>query len=207
MKGKEVEEEAGTERMRFERSSLNRREIVNLTIDYYLFFSMSLSMSILFFDPSFGSTNLQRPAGWHGGSQRCQVDVSALLPSLCLPQSLHNKRPNNQASKHTLSRTKCYHHSRENANVRMAVDAMKGNDPGHQAPSTRQGQRRLQKDKQTTYSPHPQLPTLSLHSFTTSLSFSAAISSFFHTIFSPFTIFQMYFSVHPLQMSSSQYTH
>lgn len=35
-------------------------------------------------------TDLQRSTGWHGGSQRCQVDVSALLHSLSLPESLHN---------------------------------------------------------------------------------------------------------------------
>lgn len=46
-----------------------------------------------------GRTTLQRAAGWHGGSQRCQVDVSALLPSLCLPQSLHNEACSEQATK------------------------------------------------------------------------------------------------------------
>lgn len=34
-------------------------------------------------------TNLERAAGRHGGSQRCQVDVPTLVSSVCLSQSLH----------------------------------------------------------------------------------------------------------------------
>lgn len=39
---------------------------------------------------------------------------------------------------------------------------MKENDPGCQAPSTRQGQGGQQRDKQMAYSPHPGLLSLSL---------------------------------------------
>lgn len=134
--------------------------------------SVSTCLSLLFTQFSFrffGCTNLQRAAGWHGGSQRRQVDVSALLPSLCLPESLHNKARSKQATKHTHTRAlECCPHSGENANARMAVVVMKGNDPGRQAPSTRQGQGGQPRDKQTAYSP----PSLSLtfHSFSLSLS-------------------------------------
>lgn len=115
-----------------------------------------------------GCTNLQRAAGWHGGSQRCQVDVSALLPSLCLPESLHNNARSEQATKraHTCTLERCPHSS-ENANARMAVVVMKGNDPGRQAPSTRKGQGGQRRDKQTAYSllvsptPSPSVCTLS----------------------------------------------
>ncbi len=67
-------------------------------------FSLPLFHTVVF--SFFGCTNLQRAAGRHGGSQRCQVDVSALLPSLCLPKSLHNKTRSERASNtHTLARS------------------------------------------------------------------------------------------------------
>lgn len=125
------------------------------------FFSISLSYRFLCV---FGCTNLQRAAGWHGGSQRCQVNVSPLLPSLSLPKSLHNKTRNEQAAKRK-------HSKGENANARMAVLVMKENDPGYQAPSTRQGQGGQRREKQTAYSPlqSPQLPSLPLHPISLSL--------------------------------------
>lgn len=125
----------------------------------------------------FGCTNLQRAAGWHGGSQRCQVDVSALLPSLSLPEPLHNKTGNEQANRgHTHTHTHtgaldCCPCSGENANARMAVVVLKGNDPGRQAPSTRQSQGGQQRDKQTAYSAYPGLsPSLSHFALFQSLS-------------------------------------
>lgn len=116
-----------------------------------------------FFLHLFGCTNLQLAAGWHGGPQRCQVDVSARLPSLCLPKSLHNKTPKRASDQesthtHTLAHQECCPHSGENANARMAVVVLKENDPGRQAPSTRQGQGGQRRDKQTAYSPHRSLP-------------------------------------------------
>lgn len=54
-------------------------KISNSSIVIYTFFCL------------FKYTNLKGPAGWHGGSQRCQVDVSALLSSLGLSHSLHNE--------------------------------------------------------------------------------------------------------------------
>lgn len=75
-------------------------------------------------------TDLQRSTGWHGGSQRCQVDVSALLPSLSLPVSLHNQSWNNWVTRLTTTSVK-------NANVRTVRLAMEESSPDarHQAPS------------------------------------------------------------------------
>ena len=48
---------------------------------------------------------------------------------------------------------------------------MKENDPGYQAPSTRQSQGGQRKDKQLAYSPHTSLP----HSLSLSLSLCGAL--------------------------------
>lgn len=102
------EKQKGREGERSERPLLNRQKdasVLRRQSHWSSFVSTGLSLS--FFTVFFlflGCTNLQRAAGWHGGSQRRQVDVSALLPSLCLPKSLHNKARSereNQAHKHT----------------------------------------------------------------------------------------------------------
>lgn len=59
-----------------------------------------------------------------------------------------------QAAKHTYTLERCPRSS-ENANARMAVVVMKGNHPGRQAPSTRQGQGGQERGEQTAYSAHP----------------------------------------------------
>lgn len=113
-----------------------------LSLCFFLFFCLYLSLSLsLFFTQLysifFGCTNLQRAAGRHGGSQRCQVDVSALLPSLCLPKSLHNKTRSELATHtHTLA-----HLSVAPAAVKMLMQGWQWSlwkemtlDARHQAP-------------------------------------------------------------------------
>lgn len=76
----------------------------------------------------------------------------SVFPSPCIIRPVTSKRPS-------------AHSKGENANARMAVLVMKENDPGYQAPSTRQGQGGQRREKQTAYSPlqSPQLPSLPLH--------------------------------------------
>ena len=111
-----------------------------------------------------GCTNLQRPASRHGGSQRCQVDVSARLPSLCLPHSLHNKT---RSDTHTHSRSK-------NANGADGSGRYEeGNYTGCQAPSARRRPERTEgrTNKRLIHPPSwpPPPRSLTLHSFRMSL--------------------------------------
>lgn len=89
----------------------------------------------------------------------------SVFPSPCIIRPEASKQ-----TKHSHTRTlQCYPHSSENANARMAVVVMKGNDPGRQAPSTRQRPGRTAEGQTNgLFTPLP--PSLSLTLTTLSLS-------------------------------------
>lgn len=110
-------------------------------------------------------TDLQRAAGWHGGSQRRQVDVSARLPSFSLSKSLHNwtlhRRPSTRTEKES-----------ESSGWKMLMWGVQGvgtkeRDPGRQAPSCRDGLLRTNKwlIHPILVPPHPHTLSLSVISF------------------------------------------
>ena len=150
-----------------------------------VFFFLSISVSFTQFSHSFLSLFL--------GALTCRgplagmVDLSdvrsmsrpcsplSVFPSPCIIRPVTSKQASTQTHTRTLE---CCPHSGENANARMAVVVLKGNDPGRQAPSTRQGQGGQRRDKQTAYSPHPSLSLfLSLCTLSACLSVSVSLCS------------------------------
>lgn len=159
-----------------------------LSMCFSLFFSLSVCPPCLYLSPSLSLIFTQLYSVFFLGALTCRgplagmVDLSDVrsMSRPCSPLSVFPSpciiRPEaSEQTEHTRTHTctlECCPHGSENANARMAVVVLKGNDPGRQAPSTRQGQGGQQRDKQTAYSPHPGLPlslSLTLHSFSRSL--------------------------------------
>lgn len=152
-------------------------------VSYVLFLSSLLQFHTFFFSIFSGALTCSwPPAGMVDlsdvRSMSRPVSPLSVFPSPCIIRP-RNERATRRAHTHTLAHQECCPHSGENANARMAVVVLKENDPGRQAPSTRQGQGGQRRDKQTAYSPHRSLPhdppppfslSLTFHSFSMSLS-------------------------------------